>query len=102
MREFEGDTTTIRSAAAEVRALGLDVEAVALATAPALRSVGHDLDGSAVGDALGAASPAVAAVLGDLTTALTTLATGLHRAAEEYELAEQRQVTRFTASPPGR
>jgi uncharacterized protein YukE len=95
MREFQGDPSVIRSAAEQVRGLGLHVQASARDTAPALLRVAHMLDGAASARASSSAGEAVAAALDDLTTALTSLGTGLHRAAEEYDLAERRQAARF-------
>jgi hypothetical protein len=95
MGEIEADTWSIRWIAGEVRGLGLAVQEGALDTAPALLRAAHALDGAAAGVAASACGEALAATLEDLTNALTALAAGLRRAAEEYDLAERRQTTRF-------
>ena len=93
--EFRGDTVTIRSVADEVRGLGLDVQAGALDTAPALLRAAQALAGSRSDEAAASCADGLAATLADLSTALLALATALHRAAEEYDVAEQRQLGRF-------
>jgi hypothetical protein len=95
VRELDADTWSIRWIAEEVRGLGLKVQAGGLDTAPALLRVAHALDGATSAGAAAGCGDALAATLDDLTTALTQLAVGLQRGAEEYDLAERRQTVRF-------